>query len=418
MMVPIIALGVCSAIVFSSLWRDSDLLSPARVFSFTWAVAIGLASLKLSALQHQWSQESWLLLLLGVGAFLCGTFVVYLLHLRAPLLPVQQMRVVLAHHKVDEKRLFALIVVSVLVYFVSYAVIYLVKGFLPIFVAGTRIARTEFYVFGFGVLINSTAFISFFSLLYWVYCKENRRKRLFVALLAVLSLGSYFLLLQRFQVIMAAVVCISFLYYATRSIRMRHVVIVGLTVTIFFFWISSLRVTQAFTTYMYNISKMKLPRDLALLTEPYMYFAMNLENFARTVDRLDHHTYGYFTFDFITALTGLKYWVVDYFSLDRTPYLISGYNTYSALWYFYRDFGVVGVAVIPFVLGFGIAMLYYEMRQRPTISKIVAYGIMLFVMIISFFHFPIAFLWFEYNLLMFYVFLRLSTSRQRELQQT
>jgi len=169
---------------------------------------------------------------------------------------------------------------------------------------------------------------------------------------------------------------------------------------------------------MYNISKMKLPRDLALLTEPYMYFAMNLENFARTVDRLDHHTYGYFTFDFITALTGLKYLVVDYFSLDRTPYLISGYNTYSALWYFYRDFGVVGVAVIPFVLGFGIAMLYYEMRQRPTISKIVAYGIMLFVMIISFFHFPIAFLWFEYNLLMFYVFLRLSTSRQRELQQT
>jgi oligosaccharide repeat unit polymerase len=137
-----------------------------------------------------------------------------------------------------------------------------------------------------------------------------------------------------------------------------------------------------------------------------MYFVMNLENFARSVNHLDYHTYGYFTFDFITSIAGLKYWIVEYFNLERMPYLISGYNTYTAFWWFYSDFGVIGLALIPWVLGFSAGLLYYRMRSRPTIKSVTAYGVMIFIMLFSFFNFPISFLWFEYNLLMIYLFLR------------
>jgi hypothetical protein len=58
------------------------------------------------------------------------------------------------------------------------------------------------------------------------------------------------------------------------------------------------------------------------------------------------------------------------------------------------------------LLGFGTGMLYYRMRSRPSIKNVTAYGVMVFVMFISYFNFPIAFLWFEYNVLALYWFLR------------
>ena len=141
---------------------------------------------------------------------------------------------------------------------------------------------------------------------------------------------------------------------------------------------------------------------------------MNLENFARAVNRLEYHTFGYFTFDFVTAIAGLKYWISDYFGVDRMPYLISGYNTYTAFWSFYRDFGIIGLVLIPLLLGFGISMMYYRMRRKPSIKSVTAYGVMVFVMVISFFNFPISFLWFEYNVLALYWLLRWTMPKKEE----
>ncbi|MFN0158894.1 MAG: O-antigen polymerase, partial [Bacteroidota bacterium] len=155
----------------------------------------------------------------------------------------------------------------------------------------------------------------------------------------------------------------------------------------------------------------------AMLTEPYMYMVMNLENFARSVSLSDHHTYGYFTFDFITAITGIKYWVLDYFNLERTPYINSSYNTYTAFWWFYSDFGVIGLAIIPMLLGLVIGLLYYRMRTRPTLKNVTAYGVMVFVIVISYFNFPFAFLWFGYCLIVLYLILRY-TVRPEQCRET
>jgi oligosaccharide repeat unit polymerase len=124
------------------------------------------------------------------------------------------------------------------------------------------------------------------------------------------------------------------------------------------------------------------------------------------VNLLESHTYGYYTFDFITAMSGLKYWVYDYFRMERHPFLISSYNTYTSFWPFYSDFGVVGLALIPLVLGLGIGMLYYQMRIRPSTKNVTAYGVMVFVMFLSFFIFPLSWLWFELNMLVIYLGLR------------
>lgn len=401
-----ISFALCVGIVLASLRREADILSPARVFGFIWCLAIGLTELKFSRYQVEWNTLSWSLLLIGIAAYLVGILIAHVLNLGRKMVPLDSMRVMLRQERLHEDRLFKIICVSFAIYALSYVVIFLDKGFLPIFVVGTKTSRVDFYVFGFGVLINSTAFIIFFTLLYHLLVPDRKARKRILTMVTLVAVGSYALLLQRFQIIMAAVLCFALLYYATRRIRLKTVFLIFAAVTGFFYWISSLRLGSLVATYTYYSSKMRFPIAYALLTEPYMYLVMNLENFARAVNRLDHFTYGYFTFDFIGAAVGLKYWISDYFGLDRTPFLVSGYNTYTAFWSFYRDFGVPGLALIPLVLGFGTGVLYYRMRTSPTIKNVTAYGVMVFVMFISYFNFPIAFLWFEYNILALYWLLR------------
>lgn len=136
----------------------------------------------------------------------------------------------------------------------------------------------------------------------------------------------------------------------------------------------------------------------AIFTEPYMYVTMNLENYARSIVRVENYTYGFYTFDFVTAISGLKHWIDQYFQLNDTPFLTSSYNTYSAFWTYYRDFGILGIFFIPFFGGMALSTLYYSFRARPSLQKLAIYGMFLFAIIFSFFNSAFGFLWFVYNL--------------------
>ena len=405
--VSLICFAICFGIVLSIFRREADLLSPARVFGFIWSLAIGLTDLKLSALQHAWNLESWAILLIPLVAFLTGTFITYVLNFDGELVPIRTMRQLLRTEEVREGRLFWFILLAAVTYAVSYLVIFLVKGWLPIFVIGTRTSRVEFNIIGFTVFLYSAGFIVFFTLIYYLVGRGKRSRKIILGITALVTVGSYFLLLQRFQIIMAAIICFILLYYATNYIRFRTALPLLAVVTTFFYWISSLRFSHVVSTYIYSVSKMRFSKDYALLTEPYMYLVLNLENFAHSVNRLDHHTFGYFTFDFIVSIAGLENWAGEYFRLDRTPYLTNPYyNTYTAFWPFHRDFGIIGLALIPLLLGLTSGILYYRMRICPSLKSVTAYGVIFFVIVISFFVFPISFLWFQYNMLALYLILR------------
>jgi oligosaccharide repeat unit polymerase len=283
--------GICALIVLSAIRSGADPLSPGRVFGFIWSLAIGLADLKFSALQRIWVTESWMLLLTGLSAFLVGTYITYVLNIEKKLVPIPSMRLLLHGERIREERLFRLITISVALYTVSYLVIFLVKGFLPIFAVG-QYSRVEFYVFGFGVLINITCCIVFFTLLYLLLVQGNRSRKVLLVLLAMFSLGTYFLLLQRFQVIMAIVICFTLLYYATHLVRPRTMLLFTAIIVAFFYWILSLRLGHLAMTFTWIVSQMRFPVEYAALTEPYMYMVMNLENFAHAVTQVESHTWG------------------------------------------------------------------------------------------------------------------------------
>ena len=69
----LIALGI----LISWFRGNTDLLSPGKVFAFVWAFAIGLTDFKFSGLQHQWSLEVWMHIIIGPLALIIGTTLIY-----------------------------------------------------------------------------------------------------------------------------------------------------------------------------------------------------------------------------------------------------------------------------------------------------------------------------------------------------
>ncbi|MDP3682983.1 MAG: hypothetical protein Q8S01_03535, partial [Ignavibacteria bacterium] len=65
----LVALGI----LISWFRSKTDLLSPGKILGFVWAFAIGLTDFKFSGLQHQWSLEVWMHIIIGPTAFILGT---------------------------------------------------------------------------------------------------------------------------------------------------------------------------------------------------------------------------------------------------------------------------------------------------------------------------------------------------------
>lgn len=404
--VSLICFLICLAIIASAMRRDADALSPARVFGFVWALAIGLTDLKLSGLQHTWSFESWTQLLIGVFSFLLGTLIAFVLNLGKPVLSVESIRRSWTKD-VDERKLFISIAVIFALYILAYVVITFIKGVRPpLFSAKPWIARRDFTMFAIGLFLHNIVIVAFFSTVYVLSARSQKRKKWGALAMTAISLLTYFFLLQRLQIMMAGVLCATLIYYTTSHLRRSTVLLYLTGAILFFLLVSSLRAGQVLVLYLYTTAAMKFSPAYALFTEPYMYVVMNLENFVHSVEKLDALAYGYYTFDFTTALVGMKHWISEYFGMVETPYLVSSYNTYTAFWTYYRDFGVLGISIIPTLLGWGIGSAYYWLRTNPNLRSLTFYSMAVFVMFMSFFNSPIGFLWFVYNVIVIYVVLR------------
>jgi oligosaccharide repeat unit polymerase len=378
------------------LRRDADIVSPVRVFGLVWCLVFGLANLKLSALQFTWSMMDWIVALMGPASFLVGAFIAYVLNLDVPLRPLRDIRQIVRNERIRHRRLFIIILVAFITYVAGFATILFVKGYVPIFTPNPAAARSEYYIFGIGLFIHHMPVILFFAFVYHITASAERFKRRIIKIIVAVTLLSYFFLLQRYQLIMIAVMAFTLLYYASNRITFRSLLLFAGSGVLIVYSIASLRVGKIIEMVLYSASRMRFSPKYAIITEPYMYIAMNVENLVHAAKSLELHTYGYYTFDFLLAAIGLKYPLKEYFGLVEYPYLTSGYNTYTLFWTFYRDFGFPGISILPLIGGLAVGLVYYRMRQRPTLGLVTAYSIIVFIMSLSFFLSPLGFLWFVY----------------------
>lgn len=402
--ISIICFTLFVVLILTMFRKGTDIFSPARIFLIVWSLAIGLAELKLSGHQIEWKYYSWFVLFVSLFSVLIGMFAVYVINLYKPINTTISIRSTLINYKLNEEILFKIVILIFACYIISYSIIYAVVGFIPLFTPQPNLTRTKWSVFGFGLIIHLAPTIIYFVMLYYLTVQKRLGKKLITGLIMFATLFTFFLLVQRFSLVISIVLTMIFLYYGTYKFRPRNVIIIFLILVVFMYGISTIRVSTLFIQYLYYSAKMKFGPQYAFLTEPYMYIVMNLENFANSVYHLSNFTYGYFTFDFVLALSGLKHWISDYTYIEQFPFVINAdYNTYSMFFTYYRDFGLLGVFIIPFLLGVIVSALYYRMRQKPDINSISFYGMFLFALIFSFFIPMLSWLHFILNLTIIYL---------------
>lgn len=385
--VSVTCFSICLLLAGSALLRRADIFAPYRVFGVIWSFAIGLSDLKLSFFQREWSTYSWIVLVTGVCSMMLGFFIVSVIFLDRPMLSLSESRRRILEKRIDERSLFRIIMIFSSLYVFAMAIEVAFAGGFPAFSGRPDKARVDFGVFGLHLFVTNMPAILLLCTQYLVFFwreSAGRRRNLVVASYIIVFL-TFSLLLQRFSFVMWIIPTLCFVYYATDLFKLRHLALTVLGFFGFLQIIRSIRAVGYVEYYVYAISHMRYTKAYAVFTEPYMYIVMNLENFARSVDQWTSYTYGYFTFDFLMAMTGLKHPIAKEFGLVERPFLISAYNTFSFLMPFYQDFGFIGVAFIPLFIGIIFGYFYQSMRRQPTLGNITMYSFAVSALVLSFF---------------------------------
>ena len=382
--------------LLTGLRREADFLSPARIFILLWSFVIGITNLKLSFLQSYWTYLDWFMVLLGLITFLLGIYSSFIINFNKPILTINEIRLSNKNIIINERFLFRFIVIYFFLYVIAYIIEWQVEGYIPLISAQPEMARKMYGIFGVHLIVQSINIILFLILEYFIFIKSNTNKKFFLFFILIITTVTFALLLQRYNFIMLILMGISLFYYSGRKVNLKTFIIFATIIITFIYGIQTLRESNLFLSYFYYLSDMKFSPRYAEYAIPYMYISMNLETFVKYSSQLDHHSYGFFTLDFLTALTGVKHFILEYFNFEKFK-SINGYNTYPFYWPYFYDFGVAGLAVIPFILGFIFSEFYYLLRKYPSLVTLSLYSVVFSVIAISYTSDPLTRLDMMYN---------------------
>jgi oligosaccharide repeat unit polymerase len=362
-------------LLISGLRKDTDFLSPGRVFVMLWTFVIGLVEFKFSRLQFQWSSFDWFMALFGLITFLIGIYLSYIINLRKPFIHVSEIRAAIKERGINETKLFRFIIIYFFICLICFIAEWQIEGYVPLFTFHPDKARLMFGVFGLHYIVNSINVVLFLVIQYFIFVNANKKRKSLLVLIFITSMGFHILLVQRYSFFILLMLGFCLFYYSGRKIRFRTVIILASLVIVLILGVQSIRTTQLIKSYIIFESKVKFSSQYAEFAIPYMYLTMNLENFVKYYSHIDNHSYGFFTTEFLTHLAGIKHWIADYNNFDLYKLRIGGYNTYPFYWPYYYDFGIAGLTVIPFIIGFFISEIYYYLHRNPNIVVLTLYTI-------------------------------------------
>lgn len=251
-----------------------------------------------------------------------------------------------------------LIIVLLAVTFVSFAVEVVILRFIPLFTLSTPHAYSTFHVFMIHYITTFYAFIPCFALCNYFVEPERKNSKMFIIITYVYVVIMALLMVSRSQLILSIVLSLFIIIiYKTRKtgrlvFNKRSVVAAVLLVVVFLVLYLTITISRAHNVeYLNGIFEMKNEKMPIFITQPYMYIAHNFENLNYMINNVFRLTFGrrilypFFTLTFVKKFFPI---VVD------SPYYIikEELSTVTIIYDFYYDFGLVGVAVFCFIVGY------------------------------------------------------------------
>ncbi len=202
--------------------------------------------------------------------------------------------------------------------------------------------------------------------------------RFVVPAICVLSVCAYPSRTTFFMCVGFVVILFNFLCRRISVVLIASLMILGIVAFVF--------VASARSQYGGNSSFKSMTMDAAM-TMPYKYVANNYWNLDYAVnppsDREIHpFTYGIDFFSGMLEYARVGGALKNSFGWDgiynESVQKISGYNTTGYLWEIYKDFGLPGCFLVPFLVGLGMSVLYASLKRRKDPQRVMLYVFLIY----------------------------------------
>ncbi len=412
-----IAFLTLAVIVFLMGGRKTwDLFSPVRIFSAVWLGAIGITHFKLSGLQEDWTEYTWIVILASILSYLIGSFSVYSIF-RIKSGQVSDLKLAdKLETEWDEDRLKQAIYFLFLVATLSYAFEAYRLG-IPILSRNPDQARIGFSYSGFvhHISVIHTDILLLIGIYFMIRRREISREKfisnLVLVLLFVLSFLILVTMLNRAFLIWPIFLIVVVYNYLKNRIGLKKVIVLGLIFCLIVIVIPIIRERAYTQDYIHYVGEMKIPLKYSFISHPYLMIAMSLQNIQFVINTVTNFTYGVNTFYPILVILRIKH-LYSQFEISQS------FNTASYLSSYYSDFGFGGVMLFPFILGVIISFIYQKMIRKPKMIYLVLYAFLIYNMTVSFFAnwFGITKFWYDIALMILLNFYCVK-KRSRTLQE-
>ena len=340
---------------FEEIKFSKRVINVRGLFALGFIGGFGLSLLKLSKLSQDYSVLTFIAVYIAYFSLYFGVFLKNGKHNK--ILPNSQ-------NEKLKKRDAAflpqeiLIVVLLVVTFVSFIIEVMVLKFIPLFTLATPHAYSTFHVFMIHYITTFYAFIPCFALCNYFVEPERKNSRVFIIVSYAYVVIMALLMVSRSQLILSIVLSLFIvIIYKTRKtgrlvFNKRRVVAAVLLVVVFLVLYLTITISRAHNVeYLNGIFEMKNEKIPIFITQPYMYITHNFENLNYMINNVFRLTFGrrilypFFTLTFIKKFFPI---VVD------SPYYIikEELSTVTIIYDFYYDFGLVGVAIFCFIIGY------------------------------------------------------------------
>ena len=374
-----VMIGSACWLYYSEYRKTRNLIHLRALFSLFWVGGEGIACLKLSRLQTDWSVMTWICLALAY----IGFWVVF---------EILTQIYGSGHDHYGRWRgytgnpapvfhmICGLTVVSALA-FASEAV---VLGYVPFLVRGVPHAYSEFHLTGIHYITVSCVLIPSLTVLYFHMARgrESSRCAVTAIVMTLISLLIPILCVSRFQFIFAVVLA-TFTYISLQKLFQPAYLLILFVVIIPVYLILTVARSHD-VVYLNGIFEMKWEHMPIFITQPYMCIANNYDNFNCLVESLTTHSMGMKGLFPLWALTGLKFFFPQ---LINFPIFVDKkvLTTLTMFYDAYYDFGWIGVLVFSCLLGFVAYLLVVKLREMHNPMGYLLYAQMGAYLMLSFF---------------------------------
>jgi len=213
----------------------------------------------------------------------------------------------------------------------------------------------------------------------WVHHLVAKKWKWFSVFGVVLVLAQTYLSTMRINLVIYVLTCIFLWIYwnrwcsLTRTIARRASIIAALILAYFLAIGSLYGKIVSEQTDVYNMRDFSVTSEAALvLATPYIYATGSFPTFQEAMKDVGQMSWGTHTFYPVARILyalGVLRERPEGLTFDF--YLVPiPFNVYTSLFAFYQDFGVAGVVLLPFLLGWFETRMYFQMKAHPSLFSL------------------------------------------------